>query len=171
MATQPKVTAAKSVGLRVEYGQPNFKWQMVFNAFTIERISQGCMVKLAYVTNNGGQFSAAEIVPIIISSEGLEQTKQSAKEYIAAFADVPPYLSGTLPSARQFSPLFSNHIRLSFAGNSSEIAFFTVLLTDIANATKGVLAEKSTIPCVHVALAHSDNTVHRQLVLELMKIQ
>lgn len=152
-----------SVGLNIEYGVPNFKWQMAFNWFSLEKVSQGCLMKAAYVTNN----TAAEIVPIIISHEGITQLKGTVKDYISSFGDVPPRQSAGLQGVRQFTPLFCNHLRISYAGHSGEIAFFTVVLHDIANAARGVLKAQSKIPAVQVALLHSDITTHQQLVLEL----
>lgn len=161
----------KSVELSIDYGQPNFKWQMVFNAFSLEKVSHGCLIRFAYCARVGSQIAAAEIVPIILSNEGLEQMKRSLKDYVGTFGDVPTKETDVLPSARQFSPLFSNHARVSYAGHSAELGFFTILLHDIANATKGILPGNSKVPCVQVALLHSDITVHRQLIIELMNFK
>lgn len=171
MEKETKLVSTKSVELSVEYGQPNFKWQMVFNAFSIEKVNHGCLIRFAYSARSGSQTTAAEIVPIILSREGLEQMKAATKNYIGTFGDVPTREADILPNARQFSPLFSNHARVSYAGDSAEIAFFTILLHDIANATKGALSPNVKIPCVQVALLHSDITVHRQLILELMNLK
>lgn len=163
LAATPNATKG-AVTLKVAYGVPNFRWQMVFNAFTIEKVSNGTLLRVAYVAQN----TAAEIVPILICTEGLQQLLESSRSYIKDFGSVEPYPAIALPQARQFSPLFSNNVRLSHSGSSAEIAFYTVPLSEIAQAAKGKIPVDAAVNCVQVALLHSDITIHKQLTLALV---
>lgn len=161
MQPRPEV---QHVALTIEYGAPNFRWQMAFNAFSIEKVSNGSLLRFAYVVGN----TAAEIVPILINDEGVTQFGEASTSYIEEFGQVPSYAGPALPSVRTFSPLFSNHLRASRSGSSGEFAFYTVPLKDVAQAAKGQMAASIKVSCVQVALLHSDVALHQQVVLALL---
>lgn len=163
------VSRKGQVLLTADYGVPNFKWQMFFNAFSVEKCSSGVLLRVAYMTKNtDNQHTASEIIPIVLSREGLQQMAEGSRSYIADFGNVAPYLGATLPAVRQFSPLFANHIRMSRTGGTGEMAFYTVPIMDIALAVQGKLAAGSKVNCVHVALLHSDMALHEQLAMALI---
>ena len=141
---------------------------MAFNAFSVEKVSNGVLLRVAYVV---GRDAAAEIVPILLNYEGLEQFTKSATTYIEELGETPAYSGGALPSVRSFSPLFSNHLRAARSGSSAEFAFYTIPLKDIAQVAKGELATGSKVTCVNVALLHSDVMLHQQVVLSLVASQ
>lgn len=145
-----------------------FKWQMVFNAFDVTKVEMGCLVRLAYVVGS----SAAEIVSVVVSVEGLIQLKASAKSYLQDFAlnsdNQRPQVPG---GVKQFSPLFANYVRLARSGKTAEIAFLTVQLHDIANAASGATPKNKITEPVQVALLHSDIETHQRLVLEMLDIK
>lgn len=166
-AADPKLEPppSKSVGLRVNYGAPNFRWQMVFNSFSVERLSNGTLLRVAYVVNS----AAAEVVPILVCEEGLKQFSDSAVTYVQDLGEPVPFAGPHIPStARVFSPLFSNHIRIARSGSSAEFAFYTIPLKEIAQAAKGNLPANAQVDCVQVALLHSGVTLHQQVVLALI---
>lgn len=164
-APAPVKPDTKNVSLKVAYGEPAFKWQMVFNTFDVETIESGRIVRFAFTTNG----YAAEVVRVFVSNEGLEQLWKSAQDYIKRFGQVEPTKPPVIPPSREFSPLFSNHVRLATSGGSAEIAFYTVLLQDIANVATGVLPQDTLVNCAPIALLHSGVHVHRLLVMELLK--
>ena len=158
----------KQVNLALSYGEPNFRWQMVFNAFEIERLEHGILLRVAFVySRSGSDRMAAEIVPFLISHEGLDQLRQSAKQYITQFKNTTPIDEQPLPAARQFSPLFANHVRLSRTGECAEIVLYTVPIMAIASAARGQ-GVTGAVNCVQVGLLHSDTEVHERLVLNLL---
>lgn len=157
--------AAKRINLTIDHETPDFRWQMFFNAFSVERLDNGALLKVAHVTNN----TAPEIVPIFVSREGIEHFRESATEYIQSFGATEPYSGPGLPSTRTFSPLFSNFIRVAHSGQSAEFSFFTVPLRVIAEvAKKGSIDGSIKIKCVQVALLHSDLKLHHQVVVALI---
>ena len=159
----------KPVSLSISYGKPNYRWQMLFNSFEIERLDYGVMVRVAFVYSRPGyERTAAEIVPFIISNEGLEQLKETSKKYVTQFGTVAPLEQPPLPAARQFSPLFANHVRLARSGGCAEIALYTVPLMEVAAAARGQRAEDADVECVQVGLLHSDTLTHERLVLGLL---
>jgi len=161
----PMPTPSKPPGekaIEVANGPLTFRWQMFFNAFTIERLDYGIMLRVAYVLHG----SASEIVPIIISNEGIAQLKESSKEYIRTFGSLPPRPDDQLPPIRQFSPYYANFVRLAKMGASAECAFFTIPIYRYVDAAKEkVTNSMNSIP---VALLHSDLNLHEHLVLQLL---
>ena len=150
----------------MQFGEPDFKWQMVFNTFWVERLTNGVMVKTAYLV----QGAPAEVLSVLVATEGIQHLKESATNYLRDFAEIEPVSVQPLPMGKYFSPMFSNHVRLARSGDSGEIAFFTVPLHDIANAARGNISRGASVRAVQVALLHSDVAVHYRLVLELIKL-
>ena len=146
----------------------NFKWQMVFNTYDIENLGQGAIVRFAYVMKGG---MASEVVPILISPEGLRHLAESAKRYIQEFSpSAPSLVLKSVPDARQFSPLFSNNVMVSKSGTMGEVQFQTVLLNDIANLSLGRVTPETEFSTVEVALMHSTVQIHERLVLDLVSL-
>src|SRR5258708_4354856 len=126
----------KKIELSFNYGANlSFRWQMFFNRFAIEQVANGKMVSFASVYE--GQ--AAEIVPVLISKEGLFQLRESVEKYLSGFSGAGEAGQETekLPAgARRFSALFSNHVRASRSGETAELVFYTMplaLLVDEMN--------------------------------------
>lgn len=168
-ATAIKAKKDKEVNLRLSYGVPNYRWQMLFNAFEVDKMPHGVMLRVAYVySRSGSDRTAAEVVPFLISNEGLEQLRESAKQYISQFTNLDPFDVAPLPASRQFSPLFANHVRLSRGGGCAEIALYTVPLMAVASAAQGLASSNAVVDCVQVGLLHSDLQTHERLVLTLL---
>jgi hypothetical protein len=149
----------------------NFRWQMCFNRFSIETIATGKIVNFAYVSIVEKKEVCAEVVPVFISDEGLEQLKRTSHDYISGFADVedPGPEIEQIPSAgRRFSPLFSNHLRLSRSGGTAEIVLSTLMLTFLADEARGSRKPGTVFPMVPVALLHSSIPVHYRFVCQLL---
>jgi hypothetical protein len=150
-------------------GNLNFRWQMCFNRFVIETVETGKIVNFAYASIVNKAEACAEIVPIFISNEGLSQLKKTAKKYLSAFASVedPGPEIENIPTARRFSPLFSNHVRMSRSGGTAEVVFSTIMLTFIADEAQGT-RKPGPFPLVPVALLHSTIPVHYRLICQLL---
>jgi hypothetical protein len=174
MASTGKTSSGRSdlkseVTINVSYGdRPDFRWQMFFNAFEIERNHAGALIRVAYVlSRQGGERTAAEVVPFFVPHEGLLQLRESSAEYIQQFENTIPQAQPNLPGVRQFSPLFANHIRLSKSGTVGEISLYTVPIMQIASAARGQ-KNSTVVSCVQVGLLHSDILTHEQLILQLL---
>ena len=97
--------------------------------------------------------------------------KATANDYISGFADVDdpgPEVEQIPGVARKFSPLFSNHVRLSRSGGVAEVVFSTLMLTFLADEARGARKQGSAFPMVPVALLHSPIPVHYRLVCQLL---
>lgn len=162
----PAPAKIKETTLSVVVRAPEFKWQMLFNAFWFERITFGVMARVAYLQAG----TAPEIVSIMISDEGLGKLKESTAKYLQQIAMVPNAAAmPPMPLTRMFTPLFSNHVSLARSGNAGEIAFYTVMLSDIANAARGNLPDNKVEP-IHVAVLYSDIETQLRFALELIKL-
>lgn len=163
MANAAKVALMREIVLKPNDKDLHFKWQMFFNAYWVEELEFGVVARFAYLN----QGTAAEIVCVFVSSDGLRNLQKTTEKYITHFANVTPYEPPTMPAVRQFSPLFANHIRAAYSGNCAEISFHTVPMTSIASTARGDMkaADVSTVP---VALLHSSYTLHQQLVMDLL---
>jgi len=163
--TEPK---PKTLELSFNYSADlAFRWQMFFNRFTVERVESGRIVSFAFAYEG----RASEIVPVMISDEGLIQLRHSAEKYLSNFAGAASAPSETekLPAeARRFSPLFSNHVRLSRSGKNAEVIFYTVPLSFIADEIAGRRKPKSDMSLIPVAILHSSDSVHYRLLNRLL---
>lgn len=160
--------SARPILINIGESPTPFKWQMVFNSFDVTKIEMGCLVRLAYVVGS----SAAEIVTVVVSIEGLVQLKESAKSYLQDFSLRSDYHPIQVPGGvKQFSPLFANYVRLARSGKTGEIALLTVQLHEIANAASGVSPKEKITEPVQVALLHSDMDTHQRLVIEMLDIK
>lgn len=166
---KPSNAGVKEVMLKLAvHKEHNFKWQMVFNTYDIEKLPQGVIVRFAYVQKSG---MASEIVPVLISAEGLMHLKDSAVKYLQEFS---PKSGSTplrpIPEVKQFSPLFSNHLNVSKSGGLGEVLLQTILLQDIANVSLGRVPPGTEIQTVEVGLFHSDVPTHERLILDLVSL-
>lgn len=166
MPSPTKPSGGKEVTLTLKVEEPCFKWQMVFNTFEVERCSIGAIVRVAYALGH----TAQEIVPIIVSREGLTHLRKSTEGYLVDLGEEFVPRTPLPVGVRQFSPLFANNVRLARSGGVGEIAFLTVQLHDIAEAAQGKLRREDSVRPIQVALLHSDMSVHQQLILEMISV-
>ncbi|MGH7996721.1 MAG: hypothetical protein ACREFX_10255, partial [Opitutaceae bacterium] len=162
--TQMPPHAKGSIAVKIAPGVPDFHYQFVFNAFTIEKLDNGSLVQLAYTDKRGLPIDVAQI---LVSSEGLLQMKESSADYLKSFGEIEPHSEMVIPDGRR-TPLFANYIRLAMAGKSGEIAFYTVLLQDIGTVARSKSGSADPVNLVQVGLFHSDLLLHKQLVVALL---
>ncbi|MGH8019856.1 MAG: hypothetical protein ACREIA_16575 [Opitutaceae bacterium] len=157
-----------AVTFKVADKEHNFRWQMYFNTFEITRVKSGCFVSFAYIHQGSETYTAAEIVPVFFSYEGMLTLRDSTREYLSSMAAEPLTRIPLPPGVRRFSPLFANYARLARSGESAEVGLFTIPLHTIAAANKGQIRETDVVHAVPVALLHSDLRLHMNLVVSIL---
>lgn len=163
------MSTTKSIKVKLNYTDQHYRWQMFFNAFTVEKTSGGHIVRFAYIGPDG---AACQIVPVFLSDDGLKQFRDSAGGYLAGLGlpDEPP-LNTKIPETKVFSPHYANHLRAAYSREIGELAFYLIvhhIASDKANASKGNATE-ADINANPIALFHSAKKLHTELLLELLK--
>jgi len=142
-----------------------FKWQMVFNWYSVDRFENGKIVHFAFQV--GG--NASEIVPIVIGEDGIKSLKDSVSEYIKHFEEIRDLPKNeSRPSGRVFTPMYSNNVRLALGLDSAEVTFYTILTHDIARLSKNINSKGIRVKAYPLALMHSSIQIHKNLVLDLL---